>query len=66
VSQFSPLVNFEASFDKEFYTGTKNFVKKVVMGFNNVSKTGLKKKKAKASIRVAVTFVTQELHVRQL
>ncbi len=42
MSQFSPLVNFEASFDKEFYTGTKILVKKVLMEFNNVSKTGLR------------------------
>jgi hypothetical protein len=45
VSQFSPLVNFEASFDKEFYIGYLYFkilLKKVLMEFNNVSKTGLR------------------------
>jgi hypothetical protein len=41
VSHFSPFVNFETSFDKEFDTGTKIFVEKVLMEFNNVSKIGL-------------------------
>jgi hypothetical protein len=42
VSHFSPFVNFETSFDEEFDTGTKLFVEKVLMEFNNVSKIGLR------------------------
>jgi hypothetical protein len=42
VSNFSPFVNFETSFDKEFDTGTKIFVEKVLMEFNIVSKIGLR------------------------
>jgi hypothetical protein len=42
VSHFSPFVNFETSFDKEFDTETKIFVEKVLMEFNNVSKIGLR------------------------
>ncbi len=42
MSHFSPFVNFETSFDKEFDTGTKIFVEKVQMEFNNVSKIGLR------------------------
>ncbi len=41
MSHFSPFVNFETSFDKEFGTGTKIFVEKVLMEFDNVSKIGL-------------------------
>jgi hypothetical protein len=42
VNKLSPFVNFEATFDWEFDTETKIFVKEVSMGFNNVSKTGLR------------------------
>ncbi len=42
MSHFSPFVNFETSFDKEFATGTKIFVEKVLMKFNNVSKIRLR------------------------
>jgi hypothetical protein len=42
MSHFSPFVNFVVSFDNEFDTGTKIFVEKVLMEFNNVSKIGLR------------------------
>jgi hypothetical protein len=42
VKNFSPFLNFEATFDEGFDTETKIDVDKVPMEFNSVSKTGLR------------------------
>jgi hypothetical protein len=57
VSHFSPFVNFETSFDKEFDTGTKIFVEKVLMEFNNASKIGFR-----TQIRQCVPEIYQFSH----
>ncbi len=55
MSHFSPFVNFETSFDKEFDTGTKIFEEMVLMEFNDVSKTGLRNwKRRKKNLMIII------------